>query len=664
MDAHFTLGMEVGIVVKYCLILLLVLFLLGVFFIAGGTIGHSFILRGLRFLRRLSLWIMRHVPVNGDVIYPIMDRHQISSIADAMRLTYIGDLILLREMVDRAKLSDGRYDFTPMFAHVKDRFEGSDYVLGVLEGPLAGNRYPYSTSNYGDGIPLRNNFPDSYATAIKDAGIDFVTTATNHLMDCGIAGVVRTLDELDRQGIEHAGTYRNKEERAGVELVEVSGHKVAILAYTYGSEYCKTDFFFTGDGVSLTRVLVDKRSPYYSACRKAVLADFKKVRALNPELIIVMPHMGDEFLHATNKMQRFWVDFFVKEGADLILADHPHAVEPIEWMRNSKGDWSLVVYCPGNFINSYTHNDGDASMLVDIYLDKNSMKPIAAGVTPVFAYGRENENYVAWPVGDFLFQVAQAPDRNSIGDVKRCKEVNEIVTKSALGVSLPFHNLQDRYFTFPNTGYMRQRVAPLGIELYKDSAMIRAIAEANCICFVGDSITEGTKNGGYGWYEPIAEGFPQKKFSLFAKGGETSVWVKDNASAIAAIDADLYVIAIGCNDIRYRNPTICAMTPEEYIDNLSVLVEKLRDAKFVFIVPWYSRTFDPYCKIPLSEKRAVYDEYAKALKEYSEKIGALFVDPNPVLDIENKHRNVLVDHIHPDASEGIRAYAAACLMAS
>ena len=650
--------------VKYCLILLLVLILLGLFFIAGGTVGHSFIQRGLRFLRRLYFRIMGRVQVNGDVIYPIMDQQQTSSIDGAIRLTYIGDLILLREMVDRAKLSDGRYDFTSMFTHVKNRFEGSDFVLGVLEGPLAGDKYPYSTSNYGDGIPLRNNFPDSYASAIKDAGIDFVTTATNHLMDCGITGVIRTLDELDRQGIEHTGTYRNKGEHDGIKLVDVNGHKVAILAYTYGSEYCKTDFFFTGNGCSLTRVLVSKTSPYYSSCRSAVLADFKKVRALNPELIVVMPHIGDEFLHAPNKMQRFWVNFFVEEGADLVLADHPHAVEPIEWIRNSKGTWSLAVYCPGNFINSYTHNDGDASMLVDIYLDRISMRPIAAGITPIFAYGRENENYVAWPIGEFLSQALQEPNRISISDVKRCKEVNKIVTKSALGVSLPFHNLQDRYFTFPNVGYVRQKVAPLGVELCKSSAMIRAITGANCICFVGDSITEGTKNGGYGWYEPIAEGFPQKQFSRFAKGGETSLWIRDNASAIAAIHADLYVIAIGCNDIRYRNSTVCAMTPEEYIDNLSVLVGKIDEAKFVFIAPWYSRTFDPYCKIPLDEKKTVYEEYTKALKEYSEKIGALFVNPNSVLDIEDKHRDVLVDHIHPDANEGIRAYAAACVAAS
>ena len=30
-------------------------------------------------------------------------------------------------------------------------------------------------------------------------------------------------------------------------------------------------------------------------------------------------------------------------------------------------------------------------------------------------------------------------------------------------------------------------------------------------------------------------------------------------------DADLYVIAVGTNDIRYRNKDTCAMTSEEYL---------------------------------------------------------------------------------------------------
>ena len=38
----------------------------------------------------------------------------------------------------------------------------------------------------------------------------------------------------------------------------------------------------------------------------------------------------------------------------------------------------------------------------------------------------------------------------------------------------------------------------------------------------------------------------------------------------------MYVIAIGCNDIRYRNADICAMTAKEYIDNIRLLCEEIK----------------------------------------------------------------------------------------
>ena len=43
-------------------------------------------------------------------------------------------------------------------------------------------------------IPLRLNAPDQWPQAIKDSGIDLVTTATNHAMDKQEAGLYRTLD--------------------------------------------------------------------------------------------------------------------------------------------------------------------------------------------------------------------------------------------------------------------------------------------------------------------------------------------------------------------------------------------------------------------------------------------------------------------------------------
>jgi poly-gamma-glutamate synthesis protein (capsule biosynthesis protein) len=51
--------------------------------------------------------------------------------------------------------------------------------------------------------------------AIKATGYDVCTTASNHAVDQGFAGVRRTLDDLDRAKIAHAGTARTTPNRSG-----------------------------------------------------------------------------------------------------------------------------------------------------------------------------------------------------------------------------------------------------------------------------------------------------------------------------------------------------------------------------------------------------------------------------------------------------------------
>ena len=116
---------------------------------------------------------------------------------NSIRISYIGDLILLKGQVTSAKNNiTGKYEFDDIFKYTSKHFHESDLTIGVYEGPSAGNNTSYSTSNYGDGIPIYLNFPDEFAESVKKAGIDLVTTANNHLLDKKIDGAMRTIDIL------------------------------------------------------------------------------------------------------------------------------------------------------------------------------------------------------------------------------------------------------------------------------------------------------------------------------------------------------------------------------------------------------------------------------------------------------------------------------------
>ena len=63
-----------------------------------------------------------------------------------------------------------------------------------------------------NGYPTFNT-PDALATNLKDLGIDILSTANNHCIDKGYTGLTRTLDILDKAGIQHTGTSRNEDEQ-------------------------------------------------------------------------------------------------------------------------------------------------------------------------------------------------------------------------------------------------------------------------------------------------------------------------------------------------------------------------------------------------------------------------------------------------------------------
>ena len=93
-------------------------------------------------------------------------------INNSIRISYIGDLILLKDQIIAAKnKKTGKYEFDDMFKYTSKHFHESDLTIGVFEGPCAGNNTNYSTSNYADGLPLYMNYPDEFAEAVSKAGI-------------------------------------------------------------------------------------------------------------------------------------------------------------------------------------------------------------------------------------------------------------------------------------------------------------------------------------------------------------------------------------------------------------------------------------------------------------------------------------------------------------
>ena len=140
-----------------------------------------------------------------------------------------GDVLIHQdhELVAGARKPDGSYDFSGVLAPVAPMIEAADLAICHLETPLAAPGGPFR------GYPSFAVQPQ-IVTALAGAGYDVCSTASNHSLDDGFAGVVRTLDTLDAAGIAHTGTYRTVAESLQPTIVDVGGVRVGHVAGTYG----------------------------------------------------------------------------------------------------------------------------------------------------------------------------------------------------------------------------------------------------------------------------------------------------------------------------------------------------------------------------------------------------------------------------------------------
>ena len=603
--------------------------------------------------------------ISDDIIWPVMSAEQKQAFDDAFRITFAGDLILLEDQVKRA-YNGKDYDFSEVFDYAEPYIASADFSIGVFEGPAAGPEAGYTSSNFDDGKSLYLNFPDSFASAIKNAGFDLVTTANNHLLDKGRAGALRTLDVLDAAGLDHTGSYRSAEEKAQnrVKLVECQGIRMAVLSYTYGSNYTDNALLTNGSLSFLTSVISGTNGSQFEQLKQSVEEDFKAAKALSPDLIVVLPHIGTQFSNEPDSEQTVWFNIFKENGADIILGDHPHVVEPalIEPYQDRN---VFIGYCPGNFANIYRENQGDTSMLTDVYIDRSTKKVIGGSVVPLYTHARADGNYRAVPIYEIMNN-KKLRSQLTTDDLENAADANAIVSEVVFGHSMDITSVTERYY-FNENGFLRTKAEALSVtDEMKSGTLYTAMEQADTVCFIGDSVTEGTKNGGCPWYEPLAACFPETTILQEAKGGCTVSYMTQRADEIPA--ADLYVIALGTNDVRYRDKSICAMTTEQFVSETDTLRTKLSakapDAAFIFIAPWYSTDGDPFCRLSYSEKTELNEAYSAALDIYCKEHRFGFINANPYIRdtlTVTPDRTYLLDHIHPNATTGVRMYSEAVL---
>lgn len=207
---------------------------------------------------------------------------------------------------------------------VKEYLNGADLALANLENPVKSDAvyHPHGTTFTGD---LR------LLPIVANAGIDGVTLGNNHILDAEAEGLQETLGHLDDTGIEHAGAGPDLASAREPMLFDLGGVRVGVLSYQGVPSY---DWTWATEATPGTAPMVAE-----------VIAE--DVRRLRPEvdLLVVMPHWGNEYLATPEPDQVELAHGMMDAGADLVVGGHAHWPKGVEMYRGKP-----IFYGVGNFL--------------------------------------------------------------------------------------------------------------------------------------------------------------------------------------------------------------------------------------------------------------------------------------------------------------------------
>ena len=220
-------------------------------------------------------------------------------------------------------------DYAYPYSNTVQYFENDDFTITNLECTLSDDKNLRSAEQW------YFKSPSAYAQILTEGGVDFVTTANNHMGDFGEKGEQDTYAALEEYGIAYG-----KEDDFKV-ITTDSGLVIGV--------YCAYNHL----------------KPLLGHAEHAI----QMLKNAGCEYIICAFHWGQELYYTPNQDQIDLAHACIDAGADLIYGSHTHCLQPIE--RYGDG---YILYSMGNwsFGGSTGPTDPDTAIIqVNVHRDKD-----------------------------------------------------------------------------------------------------------------------------------------------------------------------------------------------------------------------------------------------------------------------------------------------------
>jgi poly-gamma-glutamate synthesis protein (capsule biosynthesis protein) len=256
-----------------------------------------------------------------------------------MRICAVGDVAPRRD------------DPSSIFADTSAILQSADLCFGQMECPISDRGSPSLQAR----LAMRTS--PEVAPILREAGFDVMSIAGNHVLDFGRDALADTLEYLPAAGVAICGAGANITEARRPALLQVSGKRVAVLAYSsilpagYAADKARPGCAPMRAHTHYEQVEPDQpgtppRIHTFAdpADLAALQADIRAARE-TADIVLVSLHWGIHFVRAeVADYQREVAAAAIHAGADAIFGHHPHLLKGVDFIAGKP-----VFYSFGNF---------------------------------------------------------------------------------------------------------------------------------------------------------------------------------------------------------------------------------------------------------------------------------------------------------------------------
>lgn len=362
-----------------------------------------------------------------------------------IKLTFLGDIMFdnnaARELWLYKDRETGCYDFSDTFQGLRGLIKDSDYVIGNLETPISKDEQQLTNKQWEFCSPFE------FADAIKKCGVDCVSTANNHCLDRGIAGIESTIDCLEKIGLEYCGIHKPNEKRRKKLLVTIRGVKFGILSYTYGTNAISNQQYLGVHNRRCVDLLQEQEGAiarhdrwlwYTRKHPRSIMArlrykfdalfysennnkqwfekitfnryrllllkkDIIELKRSGADFVIMCMHIGGQYNESPSAYTKRMANWLHRHHCDIVIANHEHVIHGSEW----KGKKEFTAYALGNCLGSAgtLHEPynrlSNYSIAVHLWIDeKKEISKITFSVLKSIL--NDEGKFEVWPVWNLL----------------------------------------------------------------------------------------------------------------------------------------------------------------------------------------------------------------------------------------------------------------------